>query len=448
MKPADTRAALERLGVRPSRALGQNFLVDEGMAAAIVGELEPCRDDVVIEVGPGLGALTDHLEGRVRKLVLVELDERLAANLEERFRGRPDVEVVRGDGARIDLRRYFPEQPVKFIGNLPYSAGGAILRNFLDQPTPVSRGVVMLQREVADRICAGPGSADYGVLSLRVQASWRPKRVRNVPPEVFQPRPEVDSSVLLLIPRPREEFPPFDERLFDRLIRMGFAQRRKQLRKLLPDEARAVWAAFAERHRLPVAARAQELSLDQWVALAVAADPHPLAGHAQHADEVFDVVDDANRVVGTARRADVHARGLRHRAVHVFVFNARGELFLQKRSHLKDAHPGVWDSSAAGHLDSGEDYESAAAREIREELGLAAPLRRVGDIAAAADTGWEFVALFEGTSQEQPRWPAAEIETGRHFPMPVVAAWAERRPQDFAPGFIRCLRLWQAATTP
>ena len=116
--------------------------------------------------------------------------------------------------------------------------------------------------------------------------------------------------------------------------------------------------------------RAEELSLEQWVELTRHYDAHPLRDVPQSGDELFDVVDEDDTVQRQERRAVVHAEGLLHRAVHVFAFNKRGELFLQKRSGLKDVHPGLWDSSAAGHLDAGEDYEAGAVREVEEELGV------------------------------------------------------------------------------
>ena len=166
--------------------------------------------------------------------------------------------------------------------------------------------------------------------------------------------------------------------------------------------------------------------------------------------ERFDVVDENDRVTGVESRGLVHATGLRHRAIHIFVFNAQGEVFLQKRSPWKDKCPGLWDSSAAGHLDSGEDYPAAARRELGEELGMRDPdgagLKEFGAIAAGAETGWEFVRLFAVQSDGPFHWPAAEIEWGGFFPMEVVQAWIDARPGDFAPGFLRCWALWRQET--
>ena len=201
MTGREIKEALDRAGVMPSKQLGQNFLIDPNMARWIVSQLEVAEDEAVVEVGPGTGALSEHLVGRVRKLILIEFDARLAAALAERFRGDPGVEVHHADGARFDGRVLFKHRPVKFLGNLPYSSGGAILKNLLSRPHPFSRAVVMLQKEVIERLAAGPRDDAYGILSLRTQADWVVEPLRTVPPEAFHPRPSIDSAVAVLRPR-------------------------------------------------------------------------------------------------------------------------------------------------------------------------------------------------------------------------------------------------------
>jgi len=440
------REILQILGerdIRPSKQLGQNFLVDANIARWIVERLDPQPDDAVVEVGPGTGALSEHLAGRVRRLVLVEFDTRLAAWLREKFAGRDDVEVHHADGAKFDIRGLFKHRPVKFLGNLPYSSGGAILRNFLNRPHPFERAVIMLQKEVIDRLAAGPGTKDYGVLSLRVQCGWHVEPLRTVPPEAFHPRPHIDSSVAVLRPRDPAEFAPYDARLFDELIRRGFAQRRKQLGKQLP--AHPPWSDVAEQLGLPPTTRAEELTLARWIDVARAYDDHPLKETPQHHGEVFDVVDENDDVTGTATRAEVHANRLMHRAVHVFLRNKRGDILLQQRSMLKDVHPGDWDSSVSGHLDAGETYEQAAHREIREEMGVAsAELREIARIAPCPNTGWEHVRLFTGDHHGAVRFPSAEIQAAQWFPPAEIDAWTRARPSDFATGFLEC---WRVACT-
>lgn len=430
---------LEQAGVRPNRQLGQNFLCDQNVAKWIVDQLDPEPGDTVVEVGPGTGALTQWLVGRVKRVVLVEFDSRLAAYLTEKFADDDSVEVHHADGARFDPRVLWKYRPVKFLGNLPYSSGGAILRNFMSRPNPFSRAVVMLQKEVIDRLGAEPRTKEYGVLTLRIRSGWKVRSVKVVPPEAFHPRPQIDSSVAVLEPI-GGELGIFDARRFDELIRRGFSQRRKQVRKHLPESPS--WDEVAEKLGLSPQARAEELSLQEWVDVTRAYDDHPLKEVPQKDDEIFDVVNEADEVVGQAKRAEVHAKGLLHRAVHVFVINGRGELLLQQRSLLKDAHPGVWDSSVAGHLDAGEDYASAAVREMEEEMGITdVESQEVGRIAPCEATGWEHVRLYQVRWEGSPKFPCAEIDAVLWLSADEIDAWTQARPEDFASGFLECWKL-------
>lgn len=440
MTGREIREMLDSAGVLPSKQLGQNFLIDPNMARWIVAQLEATADDAVVEVGPGTGSLTTHLVGKVRRLILIEFDARLAAALKERFRDEPTVEVHHADGAKFDSRTLFKHRPVKFLGNLPYSSGGAIMKNLLGRPNPFSRAVIMLQKEVIDRLVAVAGSSDYGLLALRTQSNWEVEALRTVPPEAFFPRPKIDSAVAILRPYATAG-PTYDHRLFDEMIRRGFAQRRKQLKKQLPEGID--WPAVANELGVPVTSRAEELSLAQWIHLARAYDTHPLKDIAQKQEELFDVVDDRDEVTGTATRGDVHAKRLFHRAVHVFVFSDRGDLLLQKRSALKDICPGLWDSSVSGHLDSGESYDAAAVRELSEEMGIIAeqPPQEIARITPREETGWEHVRLYKTTFDGKPRYPAAEVEAAVWFPRDEIAAWIKAAPEDFAPGFLQC---WQS----
>jgi 16S rRNA (adenine1518-N6/adenine1519-N6)-dimethyltransferase len=440
MTGREIREALDRAGVLPSKQLGQNFLIDPNMARWIVAQLEVSEDDAVVEVGPGTGALSEHLIGKVRRLVLIEFDARLAAALTERFRGEPTVEVHHADGAKFDGRTLFKHRRVKFLGNLPYSCGGAILKNLLTRPHPFERAVVMLQKEVIERLAARPGTKDYGILSLRTQADWVVEPQRTVPPEAFYPRPAIDSSVAVLRPR-TTGLPAFDRRLFDELIRRGFAQRRKQLGKQLP--AGTPWQEVAALLGVPATVRGEDLTLEQWVELTRACDSHPLKDLPQKSGEVFDVVNENDQVTGQSTRGEVHARRLLHRAVHVFIFNKHGDLLLQQRSMFKDVHPGVWGSSVSGHLDAGEDYAAAAMRELDEEMGIQAETapEEIARIAPSEATGWEHVRLYRMTHQGAVRFPAAEVSAAAWFPLAEIEAWLAARPEDFSPGFIEC---WKA----
>ena len=438
---------LARIELQPSKSMGQNFLIDRNLAKWIVAQLRMKPQDTVVEIGSGLGALTAYIASQdLAGLYLIEKERRLAEYLREVYvseEGTP-THIIADDAAKTDVRGFFPLQPVKLIGNLPYSCGSEILRRFLTPPSPVCAAVVMLQSEVINRITAAPGDKIYGPLSLRMQAHWEVVRLKKtLPPQAFYPRPTVDSAVAVFRKRRPGWARPFDHRWFDELVGRGFGQRRKQLRKLLPVK-RDAWEDIVGTLQINPLARAEELSLETWLELCRLTDPHPLKNNPQNPHEVFDVVNEDDEVTCQASRAEVHANGLLHRAVHVLVFNKRGEVFLQKRSHLKDSHPGGWDSSCSGHLDSGEDYETAVWRELKEELGLKPKeVQLVTKIPPSENTGWEHVGLYTCKGRKKMRYPCSEIETGGYFPVHVVDDWIERRSEDFASGFVECWILWK-----
>jgi 16S rRNA (adenine1518-N6/adenine1519-N6)-dimethyltransferase len=208
------------------------------------------------------------------------------------------------------------------------------------------------------------------------------------------------------------------------------------------------WQDAASLIGVSETARAEEISLEQWVELTRFYDDHPLKDNAQDGNELFDVVDDDDNVVRQESRDVVHRDDLLHRAVHIFVFNKHKELFLQKRSRLKDKHPGVWDSSAAGHLNAGEGYDATAVRELEEELGIKSDdLEQVAALGATADTGWEYIKLYLARHDGALRFPCSEIETGQWFSMDEIRAWIAMRPTDFASGFIECWNAFDAMLT-
>jgi len=164
-----------------------------------------------------------------------------------------------------------------------------------------------------------------------------------------------------------------------------------------------------------------------------------MAGQTK-AEEMFDVVDERDRVIGTAPRSEVHARKLRHRAVHVLLFNSHGELFLQKRSATKDTFPRCYDSSASGHLNAGEDYDLCARRELQEELGLTMPagqFRKHFKLDACEETGWEFVWVYSVVTNEPPRINLDELESGEFWTCEHARSILAANPQQFARSFVR-----------
>ncbi len=445
MKLSEIRNILQEIRVVPVKTLGQNFLHDQNLAHWIVREAQLSPTDFVVEIGPGLGALTEPALATGARVLAIEKDRRLVDFLRQRFAGKR-LEIIHGDALEFDVRGLFLRGPIKLLGNLPYNIATEILLRFLATPTPITLALLMLQKEVVLRLSAGPRSKDYGILSLILQSQYRVDYLRTVPPSVFLPQPEVDSAFIRLTSRVPGELPDYDRDLFLALVRRGFSQRRKQVGKLLREYV-ADWPQAAIEIGATVQARAEELSLEQWIALANLVRPPGAENAGTDLDEEFAVVDENDRVIGAAPRREVHGNNLRHRAVHIFLFNHAGELLLQKRSRWKDRHSGLWDSSAAGHVAAGEEYDATAARELGEELGATTDLSRVAKLPASDQTGQEFIWLYRGT-QDGPFTPArTEIDAVQFFPLEMVERWVEERPEDFAPGFIECWREARASLT-
>jgi 16S rRNA (adenine1518-N6/adenine1519-N6)-dimethyltransferase len=434
---ADT---LREIRVSPVKSLGQNFLHDQNLARSIVNQVAVEPGDFVVELGPGVGALTELLAANAGGLLALEKDKRLAEFLQARLKS-DHVEVRHIDAMDFDVRDLYAKANVKLVANLPYYLSSQLLIKFLKWPSPISLAVLMLQREMAQRLSATPGTKDYGALTLFIQLHYSVEFLRTIPASVFIPRPEVDSAVVRLRPRGAQELPACDFRAFHDLVRLGFSQRRKQVGKLLrnylPD-----WAAAAQSLGVDIRIRAERLDLHQWIALTNLARPIPQTGAGQSQSEMFPVVDEDDHVIRSAPRGEVHGNNLRHRAVHILLFNPQNEVYLQKRSRWKDRHPLVWDSSAAGHVDAGEEYDEAARRELREELGLETALRPLVRLPASKRTGQEFIWLYTGVWDAPITFDPVEIEAGEYFPPDTVSAWIASRPGDFAPGFIECWKAW------
>jgi 16S rRNA (adenine1518-N6/adenine1519-N6)-dimethyltransferase len=188
-------------------------------------------------------------------------------------------------------------------------------------------------------------------------------------------------------------------------------------------------------------ARAENLSLLQWIGLANYIAPLASPAALSIEDECLPVVDKNDRILRRARRSEVHGDNLRHRAVHMLIFDQTGAVYLQQRSRSKDRHPLKWDSSAAGHVATGERYEETAQRELEEELGINVPLEKILELPASADTEQEFIWLYRGKIHGNPTVNRHEIEAGAFFPPAIIDGWVAARPENFAPGFLEC---WKA----
>ena len=433
----EIREHLVRLGEDPSRALGQNFLIDENFALWMAEQIEP--GGRVIEIGPGLGSLTEPLLKSGAKVTGLELDADMVRHLRSHFAGK-DLEVIEGDAVQTKLAPFWTGESVQVIGNLPDSAGTAIVRHFTSALSPANRMIFMLQKEVAERLAASPCCRDYGSLTIAVQRYWDVKLLRVLPPEAFFPRPKVHSAIIELRRKPPGAVAKCDERRFESLVRQGFAERRKQLRKLVGVD-REKWETFCAQLGCPPTVRAEELSIDQWAALTnlmtAPAEPVP--------EEMFDVVDENDVPVEQLPRSEVHRQWLRHRAVHLQVFNSAGEIFLQRRAAWKDINPWLWDSGAAGHVSAGEGYLLSAHREIEEELGVrSAEFTSIGKLPPSRITGNEFIEVYTTRADGPFKLQQSEIATGSFFPLDQVRRWSEQRPSDFSPVFLECLKMLES----
>ena len=230
--PKVTRHILSAFHLRASKRLGQNFLVDRGVVQGIVDAAELSPADTVLEIGPGIGTLTQGLAETGARVVAVELDKKLPAVLAETLKGYDNVTIVPGDILKLNISEILglPNgSRFKVVANLPYYITTPILMTLLEQRLPIERLVTMVQKEVAVRMTAHPGSKDYGALSVAVQYFTVPRMVMDVPPRAFLPAPEVTSAVIACHVQGVPTVQPADEKLFFRLVRAAFGQRRKTL---------------------------------------------------------------------------------------------------------------------------------------------------------------------------------------------------------------------------
>lgn len=436
MKITEIKSLLHSMSASPRKSLGQNFLHDKNLACWIVQKLEIKPGDHVLEIGSGLGALTEQIVLLGVSATLLEKDRTLVKYLRERY-STPDVEIIEGDALDYDTRVDFLRRPVKVIGNLPYYVSSAILFHLTSDPCPFERMVFTVQKEMADRLSGEPGTKDYGSLTLIIQRRWRVTRLKTLPPSVFLPQPQVDSAVLLFTRREARELEETDAIKFCELVKAGFSERRKQVRKLLARYGDADKIEFALREAgLHSAVRAEDISLKQWIRIANILQP--IVVYGGEPGELLAVVDEKDQPAAPRDRATIHSENLLHRAVHVLILNSHGELLLQKRSYRKDRFPGRWDSSASGHVDAGESYRDSAVRELREEIGVTTPLVELAKVPASAATGHEFIQVFGGLHDGPFHWNQHEIDTGGFFPLELVDEWLAARPVDFASGFVEC----------
>ena len=275
--PKNTIEVIQKYNFAFQKKFGQNFLIDTHVLDKIIQSASITKEDMVLEIGPGIGTMTQYLAQAAGKVIAVEIDKNLIPILEDTLSGYDNVRVINEDVLKLDLKKIADEEnggkPVKVVANLPYYITTPIIMGLFENHVPVESITVMVQKEVADRMQTGPGSKDYGALSLAVQYYAKPEIVANVPPNCFMPRPKVGSAVIKLT---RYEKPPVDvkdEGLMFRLIRASFNQRRKTLVNgirnsgdfsLSKDEIEDVF----NRCELPLNIRGEALTLEQFAMLA------------------------------------------------------------------------------------------------------------------------------------------------------------------------------------
>ena len=274
--PKNTIEILQKYQFVFQKKFGQNFLIDTHVLEKIIAAAGVTKDDCVLEIGPGIGTMTQYLAESARHVIAVEIDQNLIPILKDTLSAYENVTVINKDILKVDIQALAQEynggRPIKVVANLPYYITTPIIMGLFESNVPIDNITVMVQKEVADRMQVGPGKKDYGALSLAVQYYAEPYIVANVPPNCFMPRPNVGSAVIRLT---RHQTPPVttkDPKLMFALIRASFNQRRKTLQNGLnnsPDISftKEQIAAAIESLGLPAAVRGEALTLEQFAAL-------------------------------------------------------------------------------------------------------------------------------------------------------------------------------------
>jgi 16S rRNA (adenine1518-N6/adenine1519-N6)-dimethyltransferase len=258
------------------KKFGQNFLIDTNVLEKIIDAAGVTKDDCVLEIGPGIGTMTQYLAENARHVVAVEIDRNLIPILGETLADYDNVTIINEDILKVDIKeiadQYNEGRPIKVVANLPYYITTPIIMGLFESNVPIDNITVMVQKEVADRMKEGPGSKDYGALSLAVQYYAEPEIVANVPPNCFIPRPKVGSAVIRLTRHKEMPVKAKDPEQMFRIIRASFNQRRKTLQNGLNNSPDIPWtkeqiAAAIEKMGLPPAVRGEALSLAQFAEL-------------------------------------------------------------------------------------------------------------------------------------------------------------------------------------
>ena len=274
--PQETIAVLQRYGFNFQKKYGQNFLIDTHVLDKIIGAAEIGKDDFVLEIGPGIGTMTQYLAEAAREVVAVEIDTKLIPILEDTLKEYDNVTVLNEDILKVDIRKIAEEKnggkPIKVVANLPYYITTPIIMGLFESEVPLDSITVMVQKEVADRMQVGPGTKDYGALSLAVQYYAEPYIVANVPPNCFIPRPAVGSAVISLTRYQEKPVKVNDSAFMFKIIRASFNQRRKTLQNGLYNSSelripKEKTVAALEEMGLTPTIRGEKLSLEEFAKL-------------------------------------------------------------------------------------------------------------------------------------------------------------------------------------
>ncbi len=275
--PQETIQVLQKHDFHFRKKFGQNFLIDPHVLEKIVDAAQVGPDDFVLEIGPGIGTMTQYLCENARQVLAVEIDDNLIPILKETLREYDNVTVIHGDILKQDIaaiaNEYNHGEPIKVVANLPYYITTPIIMGLFESHVPLANVTVMVQKEVADRMQAAPGTKEYGALSLAVQYYAKPYLAANVPPNCFMPRPNVGSAVIRLDCLARNPIEVKDEKLMFRLIRASFNQRRKTLQNGLVNSSELAFskeqvAKAIEKIGQPATIRGEKLSLQDFAQLA------------------------------------------------------------------------------------------------------------------------------------------------------------------------------------
>ena len=274
--PQNTIAVLQKYHFNFQKKFGQNFLIDTTVLDRIISSAEITKEDCVLEIGPGIGTMTQYLAEHAGSVVAVEIDKALIPILEETLQDYDNVTVINDDILKVDINRLVEEKnggrPIKVVANLPYYITTPIIMGLFESRVPLKSITIMVQKEVADRMQVGPGTKDYGALSLAVQYYAKPEIVANVPPNCFIPRPNVGSAVIRLTRHAKPPVEVKDKDLMFRLIRASFNQRRKTLQNGISNAqdlsfSKEEIAAAIESLGLSPSVRGETLTLAQFAAL-------------------------------------------------------------------------------------------------------------------------------------------------------------------------------------